>query len=735
MAVPRFVLAVVLLFLAAPVAAQPGQNAASNINGLVTSADGLPLADVVIRLSGTEFSALSNAEGRYLMLLPASTVGRTFEITASFVGYGLGTDSVTVARGSNVLDFTLESQVLQLDPIVVTGTAIAAQRREVGNSIDMIARARPLAEQARGDVNIRGLTSLFGPYPGDREGYAAIEENIFKPVSSAPLSTFSIDVDRASYANVRRFLTDGEIPPRDAVRIEELVNYFPYDDPEPTDDLPFAITTEYATTPWNADHRLLRVALKAKSIDMSRAPASNLVFLMDVSGSMNRPDKLPLLKKAFEMLVETMRPQDRVAIVVYAGAAGLVLESTPGTEKGTILEAIERLRAGGSTAGGAGIQLAYEVAARNHIAGGNNRVILATDGDFNVGASSDAEMVELIEEKRAQGTFLTVLGFGTGNLQDAKMEQIADHGNGNFHYIDSALEARKSLVAEAGGTLFTIAKDVKIQIEFNPTTVAGYRLIGYENRLLADEDFNDDTKDAGELGAGHSVIALYEVVPAGMTVPGDPSVDPLRYSNRGEPSGIDAEAAYVKLRYKEPDGDESRLITHTVLSRPVEATQETRWASAVAAFGMILRESDFVADYRLADVRELAQGARGEDPQGYRGEFLQLVDMADQLMATQDDRDAEIEAREGQSEAERFETFLDRLAKGELEQSNGTVRTLQADERPLVFLDGQRILNLVALAELPGSSIDRIEVIRGPAARTLYGGDAVHGVVQIFTRE
>ncbi len=608
--------------LVTPLSAQV-QAAPPLVTGTVVSADAArPMTDVVVQIPALGRSGVTNAEGRYLILLDSGHVGRTVAIRATYAGFGTAVDSVTITTEGDVVNLTLTQNPMRVDSI----RELALRREMPADAAGR--RQTTIAATSFADA---GVQFLPAPPPGDREGYAPIEENTFRAVSTAPLSTFSIDVDRASYANVRRFLHDGRLPPRDAVRIEELINYFPYDDPAPEGDLPFAITTEYTTAPWNTDHGLLRVALKGKSIDIADAPPANLVFLMDVSGSMNSPDKLPLLKTAFRMLVESMRPEDRVAIVVYAGAAGLVLESTPAADKPMILSAIERLRAGGSTAGGAGIRLAYEVAAENHVEGGNNRVILATDGDFNVGASSDAEMVQLIEEKREQGTFLTVLGFGTGNLQDAKMEQIADHGNGNFHYIDSALEARKSLVTEAGGTLLTIAKDVKIQIEFNPTTVAGYRLIGYENRLLADEDFNDDTKDAGELGAGHSVVALYEVVPAGMAVPGGPEVDPLRYSDRAEPTGVDTEVAFVKLRYKEPDRDVSRLLTQPVMDRPVEATGETRWAAAVAGFGMLLRESPHAGDLTWSDVMELARGARGQDPNGYRGEFLRLVEIAGTL--------------------------------------------------------------------------------------------------------
>ncbi len=365
--------------------------------------------------------------------------------------------------------------------------------------------------------------------PVDREGYAAIVENDFKRPTDTPLSTFSIDVDAASYANVRRFLDGGALPVHDAVRIEELVNYFEYDYPDPEGEHPFAVVTEVSECPWAPDHRLVHIGLQGERIDTRDLPPSNLVFLMDVSGSMNSPDKLPLLKQAFALLTDNLREQDRVGIVVYAGAAGVVLEPT--NDRQAILDALDRLEAGGSTAGGEGIKLAYALARKHFDAEKNNRVILATDGDFNVGASSDAEMMRLVERERASGVFLSVLGFGTGNLQDSKMETIADHGNGHYAYIDSISEARKVLVNEMGGTLVTIAKDVKVQVEFNPAHVAAYRLVGYENRLLADEDFNDDTKDAGELGAGHSVTALYEIVPVGVENPAA-TVDELKYQQR-----------------------------------------------------------------------------------------------------------------------------------------------------------------------------------------------------------
>ena len=483
----------------------------------------------------------------------------------------------------------------------------------------------PSFPTAAGDYRHLSPPSYF-----NTESYAYIDENDFQLVSASPLSTFSIDVDRASYANVRRFIQQGERPPVDAVRIEEMINYFPYEWEEVLGEHPFAVTTEVWDTPWKPAHRLVRIGLRARSIDTENLPPGNLVFLLDVSGSMASPDKLPLLKKAFALLVEQLRAEDRVAIVVYAGAAGLVLPSTPGDAQEEILTALENLHAGGSTAGGAGIKLAYQIAREHHIDGGNNRVILATDGDFNVGPSSDAEMIRLIEKERESGTFLTVLGFGTGNLKDSKMEQIADHGNGNFHYVDNLLEARKVLVEEMGGTLLTLAKDVKVQVEFNPARAAGYRLIGYENRLLDAEDFNDDTKDAGELGAGHTVTALYEVVPVGVPVPGG-TVDELRYQPEDEDdtaveSGFEEELMYVKIRYKDPDGSVSRLLAHTVADADARPSTDFRFATAVAGFGMLLRDSPYASDYTLEDVIGLAERGQGYDPKGYRGEFIRLVE-------------------------------------------------------------------------------------------------------------
>ncbi|HEX6037519.1 vWA domain-containing protein [Longimicrobium sp.] len=462
------------------------------------------------------------------------------------------------------------------------------------------------------------------------EEYNPIYENPFLAASREPLSTFGIDVDPASYSNVRRFVRDGTAPPRDAVRIEELVNYFAYDYPDPTGPHPFAVVTEVGAAPWNPRHQLVHVGIQGRRMETRDLPPSNLVFLVDVSGSMDEPDKLPLVKQSLRMLVEELDGRDRVALVVYAGAAGLVLDATPGDRRETILDAIDRLDAGGSTAGAEGIRLAYEVARRGFIPGGNNRVILATDGDFNVGVSSESELVQLIEQKRQEGTFLTVLGFGRGNLADARMEQMANHGNGNYAYIDGLMEARKVLVQEMGGTLFTIAKDVKLQVEFNPARVYAYRLIGYENRLLAAEDFADDRKDAGELGAGHSVTALYEIVPVGEESTVDVGdVADLRYQRpSSEPVGaFGGELMNVNIRYKQPQGDTSVLLSHAVRVPRGRArlSDDFRFAAAVAEFGMLLRGSEHRGRSSLDEVMTLARGSLGDDPRGYRRSFLQLV--------------------------------------------------------------------------------------------------------------
>ena len=616
-AVSSFALLALTLAAATTADAQTGA-----IRGQVTDAvtgEAIPIARVSVE--GTRVRARAGQDGRYsLSAVPAGSV----VIVAELLGYEPERREVTVARGRTTeVDFQLGRP---------DGHEIAEELRRGAAIIGAVAEAR-IVREAPGQVadavaNIQIASLHFRAPDFNTESYAHIAENDFRLVSASPLSTFSIDVDRASYANIRRFIQDGERPPIDAVRIEEMINYFPYDWDAVGREHPFSVTTEVWDAPWKQEHRLVRIGLHARSIDTEDLPASNLVFLLDVSGSMRPDNKLPLLKKAFALLVDQLRPQDRVAIVVYAGAAGLVLSSTPGNRHDEIMAALDELQAGGSTAGGAGLELAYATAFEHFMDGGNNRVILATDGDFNMGASSDAEMVRLIEQERDGGTFLTVMGFGTGNLKDSKMEQIADHGNGNFHYVDGLLEARKVLVEEMGGTIHTLAKDVKLQIEFNPARVAGYRLIGYENRLLADEDFNDDTKDAGELGAGHTVTALYEVVPVGVAVPRE-EVDDLRYQAQPDDlpaSAFEDEMMYVKIRYKDPDGTKSKLLEQAVADRSGSPSVDFRFATAVAGFGMLLRDSEHAGELTLSDVVRLAEKGKGDDPRGYRGEFIRLVE-------------------------------------------------------------------------------------------------------------
>ena len=485
------------------------------------------------------------------------------------------------------------------------------------------------AKQLFGKIAKNGcivITTKKGNYDIENdENYTKLSENNFEETSLNPLSTFSIDVDKAGYSNVRRLLNNGERVPVDAVKIEEMVNYFNYEYAQPTDKHPFSIHTEAASTPWNSDTKLVRIGVQGKSYKSEELPPSNLTFLIDVSGSMSGTNKLPLLKSAFKLLVNQLRGRDKVSIVVYAGAAGVVLNPTSGDDKTKILQALDQLESGGSTAGGEGIELAYELAQKNFKKNGNNRVILATDGDFNVGASSDKAMKELIEEKRESGVFLSVLGFGMGNYKDSKLETLADKGNGNHAYIDTMQEAQKVFGKEFGGTLYTIAKDVKIQVEFNPAKVQAYRLIGYENRLLATEDFVDDTKDAGELGSGHTVTALYEVVPVGVQSDYVKGMVDLKYTNASSKNGFSNELLTVKFRYKKPQGSVSTEMVHVLNTKTSEMSSDFKFASAVALFGMHLRKSEYKNGAVLKDVIQLAESGRGEDKQGYRAEFIRLV--------------------------------------------------------------------------------------------------------------
>lgn len=588
------------------------------ITGTITSADdGKPIPGVNVIIKGTTIGTATDGDGKYQIQVPSQYGVLVF----SYIGYK--TQEISIGPKMTI-DVVMKVDADNLNEIVVTGYSGVSKRSVTG---------------AANKVRIRGSKSIspapiaepeFQQPQYNTEEYDAINENIFHEALKNPLSTFSIDVDAASYSNIRRFINNGQRPPKDAVRIEEMVNYFDYDYRQPKDDHPFAVHTEISAAPWNTKHKLVHIGLQGKEIPAESLPPSNLVFLIDVSGSMDEPNKLPLVKNSFSMLVAKLREQDHVAIAVYAGAAGVVLEPTSGAEKKKIIAALDQLEAGGSTAGGEGLKLAYALAKKHFKPGGNNRVVLATDGDFNVGESSDAAMERLIEEKRKDGIFLTVLGYGMGNYKDSKMEILADKGNGNYAYIDNISEARKVLVNEFGGTLFTIAKDVKIQIEFNPAKVQAYRLIGYENRMLKSEDFNNDKKDAGELGSGHTVTALYEIIPSG--VESDLfNIDDLKYQKNNKVSATaktSDELMTIKLRYKKPDEDISKKIEHPVVDGniPLDKTSDNfRWSASVAAFGMLLRESEHVKDFSYDQVTVLAQGARGEDKEGYRIEFINMV--------------------------------------------------------------------------------------------------------------
>lgn len=577
----------------------------------------VPLAGVSIIIKNTKNGTITDAKGHYS--IQAKTDNK---LTFSFVGY----QSVEQKIGKDsVINITLKAshEMLQ-ETVAITG------------------RAAPNAK-----MQTFSTQPVAAPMPGmmydaqfNTEEYKSLNENIFHDAKKNPLTTFSIDVDRAAYSNVRRMLNLGQFPQRDVVRIEEMINYFDYDYPQPKGEHPVAIHTEVSDSPWNKGLKLVQIGLQAKTIPTDNLPASNLVFLVDVSGSMNWVNKLPLVKEAFKLLVDQLRPNDRVAIVVYAGAAGTVLPSTPGNQTATIKDALDKLSAGGSTAGGEGIKLAYKIAQENFIKGGNNRVILASDGDFNVGVSSEGELEQIVEEKRKSGVYLSVLGFGMGNYKDNKMETLADKGNGNYAYIDNLQEAQKVFVSEFGGTLFTVAKDVKLQLEFNPKFVKGYRLIGYENRMLKNEEFHDDKKDAGEMGSGHTVTALYEIIPAGVESAFLAKVDDLKYQKTTEPgAGASSdEMLTVKLRYKQPDSEVSRLFevpvrdTHTPFAR---TSDNFRFAAAVAEWGLLLRKSEFKGTATYAQVIQTAQTALAKDSEGYRSEFVRLVKLAQSLDSQQ----------------------------------------------------------------------------------------------------
>lgn len=582
------------------------------VSGVVYDAtDKSPIVGATIQVKGTNRRTVSDANGAYWIKAKKGA-----SLVVSFIGYKTKTVEVKSAR----LDVYLDLNIRAVEEVVM-------------------AEYSPM----RG-YSPRGSAGLYMPpfrgrfnYTVDTEEYASFKENGFLSVMKNPLSTFSLDVDAASYGNVRRMINQGTMPEKDAVRVEEMINYFSYAYPQPKGKHPVNIVTETAVCPWNKKHQIVRIGVKAKEIPSETLPASNFVFLIDVSGSMYSANKLPLVKSSMKLLVNNLRAKDRVAIVTYAGAAGEVLPSTSAADKQKIIDALDNLQAGGSTAGGAGIELAYKIAQKNFVKGGNNRVILCTDGDFNVGVSSNEGLELLIEQKRKSGVFLTVLGYGMGNYKDNKLQTLAQKGNGNHAYVDNLQEANRVLVGEFGSTMYAVAKDVKLQVEFNPVFVNAYRLIGYETRLLEDEDFNDDTKDAGELGAGHTVTALYEVVPKGVEAPTG-KVDKLKYQEEKEKQPTPRftnsnELLTVKLRYKKPNEDVSRKLEVPVLARKANltASPDFNFAMAVAMFGQLLRDSEYKGSATYEEVVGLAQKGLSDDPNGYRREFIRLVEAVGQM--------------------------------------------------------------------------------------------------------
>jgi len=603
----------------------------SVLEGIVTDAQGnvLPGAQVVAvnKTTKARHETYTDSKGHFAF---SGLAAGTYDVVAQMAGFSPGiTEGIRIETGKSVkLEFKLKIELI----------ATAEEEAKLSHILTETAAKGEMAGTKRLPTPTRAAVSPQQRIPKqdfNTEEYDRIYENTYLAALSNPLSTFSIDVDTASYANIRRFIRENTFPLKDAVRIEEMINYFSYTYPLPKKKTPFSIYTEVSACPWNPAHRLVHIGLQGNKIAQDNLPPSNLVFLFDVSGSMNSPRKLPLLQTAFKLLVNELSDRDRAAIVVYAGAAGMVLPSTAASQKNKIIAAINQLRAGGSTAGGAGIQLAYKIAQENFIPDGNNRIILATDGDFNVGVSSTSALVRMVEEKRQQGVFLTILGFGMGNYKDGRMEQLADKGNGNYYYIDGLLEAKKVFIDDMRGTLFTIAKDVKIQVEFNPAKVKAYRLIGYENRMLKKEDFADDTKDAGELGSGHTVTALYEIIPY-SSKEDTPGFDKLKYQEtRIDPAAFKSkEMMTIKLRYKEPDGEKSKLIERPLIDKAIsldKASFNFKFSAAVAEFGMLLRGSEFAGGSTFNSVLELARAGKGDDYFGYRAEFIKLVEMCQLL--------------------------------------------------------------------------------------------------------
>lgn len=600
------------------------------ITGCIKDEKGKPIPGASITVKNSKRGTMADANGCFSITIDNSNQ----KLVVNSVGFEI--QEISIKPGVTNYSIVLIQSTEKLSEVVVTALGIQKKSRNFTRSYDLPGSVPSVQV-------ISGNYQHFEPTL-DREGYGYITENRFLKVTDNPLSTFSIDVDAASYSNIRRWIKQNQLPPAGAVRVEEMINYFKYNYSKPNGEHPFSVNTEVAICPWNTDHQLVLVGLQGKEIPVDNLPASNLVFLIDVSGSMSDENKLPLVKASLKMLTEQLREQDKVSIVVYAGNAGLVLTPTSGANKTKIIESLDRLEAGGSTAGGQGIQLAYRVAQEQFIKGGNNRVILCTDGDFNVGAYSDDELVRMIEQKRESGVYLTVLGYGTGNYQDSKMQQLADKGNGNHAYIDQLSEAKKVLVNEFGGTLFTIAKDVKLQVEFNPAVVQGYRLIGYENRLLNKEDFNNDKKDAGEMGSGHSVTAIYEVIPQGVSTNLLDSVDALKYQKKVKQVRTSGEEMMtVKIRYKIPESDKSILFDQVIKQSDktiLQVSENLRWAAAVAEFGMLLRGSEFVQSGSYDQVLELARTSSTFDKEGYKKEMISLVYLASSMASNDKKRES-----------------------------------------------------------------------------------------------
>lgn len=608
------------------------------ISGKVIDETGSALIGVNISVKGSSQNTVSDVNGKYSIKVATKDAILQF----SFVGFV--TQNIKV-KEKKTINVTLKEDIKSLQEVIVSENDVMPQGRVVGVSVSSNVKTKAKMSAAGGTYATHMMPAPAMPprmapeeISGNEE-YKSEKEIGFKATDKDPQTTFSIDVDRAAYTNVRRFIMqNGQLPPKDAVRIEEMINYFDYNYAQPKGKDPINIETEISDSPWNKGLKILHIGLQAKTIPTDNLPTSNLVFLIDVSGSMSDPNKLPLVKTAFKLLTDQLREKDKVAIVVYAGAAGLVLPPTSGKEKNKIKDALDNLSAGGSTAGGAGIELAYKTAFENFVKDGNNRVILATDGDFNVGVSSNDDLEKLVENKRKSGIFLSVLGFGMGNYKDSKMEILSDKGNGNYAYIDNLLEAEKVFVKEFGGTLFTVAKDVKLQLEFNPKYVKAYRLIGYENRVLANEDFKNDAKDAGEMGSGHTVTAIYEIIPAGVESAFLP--DKLKYQQlTNTVVGTNSnEVCTVKIRYKQPDEDKSVQMETVVkdTNNALDKTSENfRFSVAVAEFGLLLRNSDFKGSANYEQIENLAKNAIGKDVEGYRAEFLRLVKTAKLLDKTE----------------------------------------------------------------------------------------------------